>query len=70
MAGGLTIEECPNNALLCLWTAFLFRCGMHSDKLFQLNLVDLQIKGATAVAVLCGIVGATCRRAAPTVILV
>ena len=57
--------------------ALLSEFGMHSDSLFQLNLVARQITGATkslsamlADAVLWGIVGAVWMRAAFTVHLV
>ena len=58
-------------------TASLFKWGMVSESFFQLNLVDRQISGATrlllsllADAVLYGIVGATCNKAASTVVRV
>ena len=57
--------------------ASLFKWGTLSDSFFQLNLVDRQISGATrlllsllADEVLFGIVGATCSKAASTVVRV
>ena len=57
--------------------ALLSSLGMQSDSFFQFNFVDRQIAGATklllsmlADAVLLGMVGATCKRAASTVVRV
>ena len=75
--GGLGILSMPKTYFPGICIALLSKFGMHSDSLFQLNLVARQITGATkslsamlADAVLWGIVGAVWMRAASTVHLV
>ena len=73
--GARIISVLPNLDLLGYGMASFLSWGMHALKLFQLNLVDLQIMGATklllstdADAVLPWIeVGAACIKAASTV---
>ena len=76
-SGGLRIVSLPNRCFLLVRIALIFKLGIHSDSLFQLNLVARHIAGATkslpsilADAVLCRMVGAECMRAALTVHLV
>ena len=76
-SGGLGILSMPKRCFLDICITLLSKFGMHSDSLFQLNLVARQITGATkslsamlADAVLWGIVGAVWMSAASTVHLV
>ena len=77
MGRGLRISWSLNRFLLCFWIASFLRLGMHCASFFQSKFVARQITGATrsllptlVVEVFLSIVGATCIRAASTVVLV